>query len=100
MYTIITNIPGYLPEDIDPWDTSEDAPSFAYDTFDDARRALIARMLEDADIADEAGRHNLAEALSAAAEHVNLVNTPDSVWVHDDEDPHDLGRVYEIRRVD
>ena len=91
MYTITVNTPGYLPVDID-------LP--VYDTFDEARRAVIARMLEDADIADEAGRHNLAESLSAAAEDANLTNTPDAFWVHDEQDPNGLGRVYEIRRVD
>lgn len=90
MYTITVNTPGYLPVDID-------VP--VYDTFDEARRAVIARMLEDADIADEAGRHNLAEALSAAAEDANLTNTPDAFWVLDDEDPHALWQVYEIVEV-
>lgn len=97
MYAIITNVPGYLPEDADPWwGTGDDLGPFTYATFEDAKRALIHILLEDADIADEMGNHNLAESLSAAAEHVNLVNTPDSVWVHDDTNPHGLGRVYEI----
>lgn len=57
-----SNMPGYLPE----------SEPYRYTTFDGAKRSLIEEMLRDADSAAEIGDEETAEALTNAAEEVNL----------------------------
>lgn len=58
-YTIGWNMPGYLPE-MEP---------YTLDTADEAKRAMIDEMLHTADLADI---EDEAEALTHAAEDLNL----------------------------
>jgi len=60
-----SNVPGYMP----------DEPAEHHETFDDAKRCLIAEILRDADQADNEPD---AEDLSAFAEDVNLWGSPQS----------------------
>lgn len=76
VFVIGNNLPGYMPD-------SE--PYAITGTLDDARRALIADLLFEADYAPN---EEDAEDYTAAAEDVNLWSGPDSVSV--------CGRVYWI----
>ena len=58
-YIAGTNMPGYMP----------DSEPFAHDSFDDAKRDIIDRILRDA---EEAETEEQAEELTAFAEDVNL----------------------------
>ena len=62
---IVTNNGGGL-------DRLSDHARLTVDTEDEARRAMIGMILADADYADEIGKHDLAEDLSALAEDTNL----------------------------
>jgi hypothetical protein len=68
------NFPGHLPE-------VEPSPHF---TYDGAKRALIDDLEDLADEADLAGKHDLAETISAIAEDVNLWSRPDTISVGDE----------------
>lgn len=59
-FTVLFNRPGYLPE----------ADPTTHPTFPEARQALIDVLLQHADELD-------SDELAAAAEDVNLWNTPD-----------------------
>jgi hypothetical protein len=85
-YCYGSNVPGYMPDDMDGYDEPM--------TFDAAKRALIADMLVDArDTPDETA----AENLTHAAEDVNLWSGPDSIDV---DDGTTLGRVYWIQQAE
>ena len=86
------NTPGYLPGDTDPSTFLE---------FDEAKRSLIADLMFDADTEDEAGNLAMAEAISAAAEEINLWNDPgygdfELVTYANTDEPHDLGMAYSV----
>lgn len=62
-YTVGQNIPGYLP----------DSEPMEYETFDEAKRALIKDMLFHADYAPD----DTADELAGVAEDVNLWSESD-----------------------
>ena len=64
----LVNVPGYLPEH-DVW---------TMETFDDAKRLLIAEMLVDA---ENASSESIATDLDNAAQDVNLWGEPDSAQI-------------------
>lgn len=77
-YLVGHNMPGYLPDNV---------PT-EYGTFDEAKRALIAEMLHEADIAGQCETpegDNRADELASATEDVNL-------WSERDRDMRDHGR--------
>lgn len=62
-YIFVHNMPGYLPES-DPE---------MYETWADAKQAVIDYLEREADNYDAADEHDLAEECSAAAEDLNLI---------------------------
>lgn len=85
-YHVGHNVPGYLPMD--------DEPPFPYESFADAKAALI----EDIKFAEGCeDDEDAAENFCAAAEVVNLWSGPDSIVIDDRPgSPHSLGVAYWI----
>ena len=71
MYITTCNTPGFMPDD-EPQQ---------WDTFDAAKRGLIAQILHDADDYGTCGEDDLADELAGVAEDVNLWSEPGSVSV-------------------
>ena len=69
------NVSGYLPE----------SDTYVVETFDEAKRGLIADMLRTADYAET---ESIAEDLTNTAEDVNLWSGPDTAYVEMMESEH------------